>query len=266
MNVKILAILFLICSTAKCFEFPDLNKTIFIHTNFYSSNGYNLTVKSTPFTLNPAVQHRLSELYFDIYPQLVNRFNRNAPRSIYVFIDGKSERSFWGRAVDSKMIINAYRLRNPRSFSRYYDIFLHELAHLVQQYTTQNLADVIWLGEGLADYVRYTYGNNNLDPNWSMIEYNHTQNYDDSYKVTARFLIWLEHRYNSSIIDKLDQGLREVTYKQNITWKELTGKSVEQLWKDYSQNPNIIRPIPLIKVKVTKDSFLNYNLEMDDKR
>ncbi|CAF0953667.1 unnamed protein product [Adineta ricciae] len=196
--------------------------------------------------MNSAVQYRLSELYFNIYPRLVNRFNPSAPHSISIYIDGDRHYPFWGRAVNSKMIISAHRLRNPQFYSRYYDIFLHELAHLVQQYTTQNLADVEWLGEGLADYVRYTYGSDNLNADWPMIEYRHTQNYNDGYKVTARFLIWLDYKYNSSVIDKLDQGLRDVTYKQNTTWKELTGKSVEDLWKDYSQNPDIIHHIPWI--------------------
>ncbi len=59
-------------------------------------------------------------------------------------------------------------------YPRYYDIFLHELAHLVQQYTTHNLVDVQWLGEGrLADYVRYRYGGFNADANWPLPDYSY---------------------------------------------------------------------------------------------
>jgi len=263
MNIKIFLISLLTLYIIKSNEIPIVNETNFIDTRHYSSNGYNLTIKNTDFKINAAVRHRLTELYFQIYPRLVNRFNRNAPRSINVFIDGQNKYPFWGLAVDNKMIINAYRLRNPSSFPRYYDIFLHELAHLVQQYTTKNLADVKWLGEALADYVRYKYGGSNVGAGWPLPDYTKTQSYNDSYKVTARFLIWLEYKYNSSIIDQLDKGLRDVTYKQNSTWKELTGRSVEQLWLDYTENPNLIHNIPFIKETTTVEMTTKI-LEIDN--
>jgi len=263
MNIKVFLISLLTLYIIKSNEIPIVNETNFIDTRHYLSNGYNLTIKNTDFKINAAVRHRLTELYFQIYPRLVNRFNRNAPRSINVFIDGQNKYPFWGLAVDNKMIINAYRLRNPSSFPRYYDIFLHELAHLVQQYTTKNLADVKWLGEALADYVRYKYGGSNVGAGWPLPDYTKTQSYNDSYKVTARFLIWLEYKYNSSIIDQLDKGLRDVTYKQNSTWKELTGRSVEQLWLDYTENPNLIHNIPFIK-ETTTIEMTTQILEIDN--
>jgi hypothetical protein len=239
-------VIFLIIS---CHGIP----TNFVDTRQYSSNGFNLTIENTGLQLNGAVRQHLSELYFKIYPRLVNRFNLNAPRSIHVIIDSQNKYPFWGSAVDSTIIINAYRLRNPTSFPRYYDVFLHELAHLVQQYTTRNLADVKWLGEGLADYVRYTYGRSNDNADWSLPDYNNKQVFNDSYKVTARFLIWLEYKYNPSVIDQLDKGLRDVTYNQNSTWNELTGKSIEQLWTDYASSPNLINNIPFMKLSTTVD-------------
>jgi hypothetical protein len=258
MNLKACFILVLM----KCNGIPILNESYFIETRYYSSNGYNLTIKNTDLQLNAAVRQRLTELFFKIYPRLVNRFNRNAPHSIHVFIDNQNQYPFWGLAVDSKIIINAYLLRNPSSFPRYYDIFLHELAHLVQQYTTRNLADVKWLGEGLADYVRYTYGGSNVDANWPLPDYSHKHVFNDSYKITARFLIWLEYKYNSSVIDQLDKGLRDVTYNQNSTWNELTGKSIEQLWIDYAKNPVLINNIPFIKATTTIE-MINRTFEID---
>ena len=250
-------------SIIKCYGLPILNETVFTETRSYSMNGYNLTIKNTALQLNTAVRQHLSELYFQIYPRLVNRFNPKAPRSIQVFIDGQNKYPFWGLAVDSTMIINAYRLRDPSSYPRYYDIFLHELAHLVQQYTTRNLADVKWLGEGLADYVRYTYGGSNVAADWPLPDYSNRQVFNDGYKITARFLIWLEYKYNSSIIDQLDQDLRDVTYKQNKTWKELTGKSIEQLWTDYAKNPDLINDIPFITLTTTVE-MTRKSIEIDN--
>jgi hypothetical protein len=237
--------------------------TNFTDIRYYSSNGYNLTIYNIDLLLNAAVRQHLSELYFQIYPRLVKRFNPNAPRSIHVFIERRNNNRYWGLAVDSKMVINAYRLSNPSAFARYYDIFLHELAHLVQQYTTQNLADVEWLGEGLADYVRYKYGGSNVDAHWPLPDYSTEQAFKDSYKVTARFLIWLEYKYNSNVIDQLDKGLRDVTYNQNRTWNELTGKSIEQLWIDYGKNPEMIKNIPFI-IETTTLDMTTKTIELDN--
>jgi hypothetical protein len=46
--------------------------------------------------------------------------------------------------------------------------------------------------------------------------------------------------------------LRDGTYHQNSTWNQLTGKSIEQLWKEYGQNPHLISNVPFI----TKTVFL----------
>lgn len=258
-----LKVFFIIIWILKCNGLPIVNETDLINTKYYSSNGYNLTIKNTDFQLNSVVQQRISELFFDVYPRLVKRFNPKAPHSIYVFIDGKNKYPYWGLAVDSYMIINAYPLGNPSSYPRYYDIFLHELTHLVQQYTTRNLDDVKWLGEGLADYVRYIYGSSNVAANWPLPDYSNKQNFKDSYKVTARFLIWLERKYNSTLIDQLDQGLRDVTYNQNNTWNQLTGKSVEQLWDDYAKNPDLISNITFIQITTTVQT-ITQTIETDN--
>lgn len=252
MNRKAFFVTLLIVWIFKGEGIPIVNESYFIDTRYYSSNGYNLTIKNTDFQLNAAVRQRLIELYFEIYPRLVNRFNPNAPHSVQLFIDGRNKHPLWGLAVHSKIIINAYRLREPSSYPRYYDIFLHELAHVVQQYTTRNLADVQWLGEGLADYIRYRYGGFNADANWPLPNYSYRHVFNDSYKITARFLIWIEYKYQSEVIDQLDRSLRDGTYHQNSTWNQLTGKSIEQLWKEYGQNPHLISNVPFI----TKTVFL----------
>jgi hypothetical protein len=135
-------------------------------------------------------------------------------------------------------------------YPRYYDIFLHESAHLVQQYTTHNLVDVQWLGEGrLADYVHYRYDGFNADANWPLPDYSYKDVCNNSYKITARFLIWLEYKYQSSLID---QRLKDMTYDQNSAWNELTGKSIEQLWKEYGESSNLISNIPFITTTVVE--------------
>jgi hypothetical protein len=55
--------------------------------------------------------------------------------------------------------------------------------------------------------------------------------------MTARFLVWLEANGYPSLVRHLDSQCRANTMTDG-TWTQLTGESVQQLWSDYSQNPN----------------------------
>jgi hypothetical protein len=48
-----------------------------------------------------------------------------------------------------------------------------------------------------------------------------------------------------------DMMMMMMTYIQNSTWNKLTGKYIEQLWADYSENPDLISNIPFIKATTT---------------
>ncbi|MEB0250146.1 basic secretory protein-like protein, partial [Mucilaginibacter sp. 5B2] len=63
-----------------------------------------------------------------------------------------------------------------------------------------------------------------------------TQNYDNAYRVTARFLVWIETKVKKGTVKKLDSQMRNHTYTAE-SWNKLTGKSVDDLWKDYAANP-----------------------------
>jgi hypothetical protein len=43
---------------------------------------------------------------------------------------------------------------------------------------------------------------------------------------------------HSGTVDSLDKAAREGKYTSQI-WTTLTGKTVDELWKDYSQNPQL---------------------------
>jgi hypothetical protein len=105
--------------------------------------------------------------------------------------------------------------------------------HIIQAYTGGTPG---WLTEGIADLVRYRYGVNNSAAGWSLPAYSSSQSYTNAYRVTARFLAWLENHVSSTIVTNLNTALRNHTYTAN-TWVTLTGKTVDQLWADYGANP-----------------------------
>jgi hypothetical protein len=173
------------------------------------------------------MQNKLTETFFAVYPQLVERFNRNATKRVSFVIDP----SYDGIAATSGRRV----VYNPKWFDSHpndIDVVTHELMHIVQAYG--NTPGPGWLTEGIADYVRHKYGVDNAAAGWSLPDYDSAQNYTDAYRITARFLLWLENSKDKTIIDKLDAAMRDHSYTEDI-WEKLTGKSVRELWNEYAK-------------------------------
>jgi hypothetical protein len=103
---------------------------------------------------------------------------------------------------------------------------VHETAHVVQQYRRGN--NPSWLVEGVADYVRffkYEPGKlGRIDPQQAR--------YNGSYRVTAAFLAYLTRKYDKDIVRRLNQRMREGTYKEEV-FKEWTGKALQELGNEW---------------------------------
>ena len=110
------------------------------------------------------------------------------------------------------------------------DSLTHEWVHVAQNYDNYNPG---WLTEGLADYGREKFGIYNKEAGWSLPKYNEKQNYTDAYRVTAAFLIWVEDNVCPNIAKTMNDKIKRGEYKDEC-WKELTGKTVEELWQMYA--------------------------------
>ncbi|SHM46172.1 Peptidase [Chitinophaga jiangningensis] len=199
-----------------------------VGTVIYTSNGYKLTFTNNASGFDDATRQKFVNMYFSIYPQLLNRFYTGATKQVTFVIDP----NYTGVAYTSGTTVT-YSAAWLSSHPQDVDVLTHEVMHVVQAYTGGTPG---WLTEGIADYVRYKYGVNNGPAGWSLPAWSSTQSYTNSYRVTARFLAWLELHVSSTIITSLNTALRNQTYTSN-TWNQLTGKSVDQLWTDYSNSP-----------------------------
>ena len=108
--------------------------------------------------------------------------------------------------------------------------------HIVQAYP--HGAGPGWITEGIADYVRYKLGVNNEAGGWKLTEYNSKQNYQNAYRITARFFVWLEKHFDKNLVKKLNTVMHNKQYTPSF-WQEETGKTIDELWKSYSENPSI---------------------------
>jgi hypothetical protein len=115
----------------------------------------------------------------------------------------------------------------------------HEIVHVVQQYgrgprRANATRPPGWLTEGLTDYIRWflyepqTRGAEITRRNFARARY------DGSYRITGNFLNWVCEQHGKDFYQKLNAAIREGRYNSEETWKELTGKTVQELgdaWK-----------------------------------
>lgn len=103
---------------------------------------------------------------------------------------------------------------------------VHETAHCVQQYRSRRNPG--WLVEGVADYVRFfkyeAKKPAKLPPERAK--------YNGSYRTTAAFLAYLTETHDKEIVRKLNDLMRRGKYTDDV-WKELTGKTAEELGRDW---------------------------------
>jgi len=192
-------------------------------------NGkYSLVIASNDAQFDPVTRQNMINVFFTVYPQMVERFNKNSLTKVQFFIDTAY------RAVAETG--DGTSRFNPDWMKRYpqdVDVVTHEVMHIVQDYKGDGPG---WLTEGIADYVRYVYGVNNKGARWFLPDYRPGQSYKDAYRVTARFLLWVEKNKYKRIVDDLDKAMRDGTYTPEL-WVKLTGKTVDDLWDEYAKHP-----------------------------
>lgn len=185
--------------------------------------GYTLTISGEIEPDFAPTVGKLAALFYESYPKLVARFEnpRNpAPRAIRL----KFERDLKVPAYctgDAITVSIDWLRRNPNDIG----LLTHELTHAVQAYPSP---DPGWFTEGFADYTRQLYGPKE-QPGWSLpAELTEKQSYKDSYRTTARFLLWLDAKHPDSV-DKLHRKMQDRTMTLE-DFKTLTGKTVDELW------------------------------------
>jgi hypothetical protein len=107
--------------------------------------------------------------------------------------------------------------------------FVHETAHCVQQY--KGRGNPGWLVEGVADYVRFF----KYEPKRPAKLAPEKAKYADSYRISAAFLEYVCETHDKEAVRKLNEAMRKGKYSADL-WKEITGKSVEDLGRDWQKS------------------------------
>lgn len=192
--------------------------------------GYELTFISEDASFDPALKKRLIATFFEVYPKLARTYNPKTAKQVTFVID-TAYKGVAATSNDRVAFSAAYMKKKPQDI----DVVTHEVMHIVQAYGQTDGPG--WLTEGIADFARYKFGVDNAGAGWSLPAFKPEQNYTNSYRITARFLDWLERKKSPGLVKTLDAAMRNHTYTADI-WQTKTGKSLDQLWAEYAANPN----------------------------
>ena len=189
--------------------------------------GYTLTFDGNDPSLDRDLKQKLIETFFKVYPKLSKEYNKKTSREVRFFVDTAYKgvaATGGGRVVFSA----SYMQKHPTDI----DVVTHEVMHIVQNYGRSGGPG--WLTEGIADYARYKFGVSNEAAKWALPAYKQGQSYTNSYRITAAFLNWLENHEYKGIVKTLDSKLRDHTFTSQ-SWKDITGKTLDELWADYAK-------------------------------
>jgi len=207
----------------------DLKSAVSVDTTKKGKYTLVFINKSTDFSKE--VQQRMTDVFFVNYPKEANLYNKQAmPQVIFVM-----DPEYTGVAAAGWGVVRfnpEWFKKNPEDI----DVVTHEVMHLVQSYP--NGAGPGWITEGIADYVRFTLGVDNAGANWTLPDYKAGQSYENAYRITARFLYWIEKNVKKGTVKQLDAAMRNKAYTDAF-WKDTTGKTVDELWAEYAGNPVI---------------------------
>jgi hypothetical protein len=135
--------------------------------------GYTLHFINQNPALNPTVKSRLIQTFFEVYPVLSNLYNKKAGKEVSFLVD--TAYTGVAEASNGEVRFSATWLRDhPGDI----DVVTHEVMHLVQNYPGDSGPG--WITEGIADYVRYTYGVDNAGGGWYLPAYRPDQSYTNA--------------------------------------------------------------------------------------
>ncbi|MGV3661883.1 MAG: DUF6528 family protein [Prosthecobacter sp.] len=146
-----------------------------------------------------------------------------APKEVTLFFDPKMEGV--AHASGARIAIAAGWVRaHPDDFG----MVVHELTHVVQSYPP---GAPVWLMEGVADYIRIVH----YEPKAPRPQIDPAKaSHKDAYKTTGMFLEWVEKNHDAGFVARVNAALRQGKYDDAL-WSKWTGKSVDELWKLFTQ-------------------------------
>lgn len=187
-----------------------------------STTEYSVTVDISDAPKMTELKKTIEDIFQEFYPKLVKDLhseNFHPPTKLSIAV--KMDLPYPGAADGDKIYLSGEWFdERPDDIG----CIIHEMTHIVQNYPTY---DFPWIVEGIADYMRYSYGfrPENAKPAPGGF-------YTDGYRNTANFFLYLTETYGTALITTLNDQLRAGSCCES-TFTATTGKNLDELWENY---------------------------------
>ncbi len=192
------------------------------------NNNVQCTIKDEKKVLNSQQEEFIQKVFEENFLKMWEKYGyqNQAPNITFIMDSSLVPGGYSGAEIgDGKIAFVENSFSNINEYSE--GLIIHEMSHVVQEY--QNVKTFDWLSEGLADYISSEYSEQKL----SLIPTQYTQGeLYDGYLTTAGFLKWMEKGYPGSVM-KLHRTMQQGAIEYE-TFSDLTGKTLVDLWKEYS--------------------------------
>ncbi len=173
-----------------------------------------------------------------VYPTLAEMWSHGKINDVVYTVNPTDEGAAdtRGTGTANKLLITMYYQFLKGSGTGGLDCITHELTHVVQEnYNTGYGGDDTddngsWIVEGMTDYSRYVFGMYPGD--FALPAYSKSQSYTDSYRVTARFFVWIEENICPTFAEQMNEALRTERYTSQF-FNQITGYGLKELWAMY---------------------------------
>ncbi|SEN55765.1 Ricin-type beta-trefoil lectin domain-like [bacterium A37T11] len=206
------------------------NTQTFPFTKIYSKPGspFHIRITVEDSSTNLAYKDSMVNLFFQVYPMLVNYINPEAKDTVTVYIqtyDGPPAYTSNGELHIRTDFFN--------EDLAHIDVITHEATHFVQNYKVSPM----FLQEGLPDFVRHKLKIPSAEVGWELAGYKPSDKLSNYYAQASTFLVWLDNRVQQGAVMDADKACRAGTYTSKFWW-DLIGISIEQLWDVYTNDPD----------------------------
>jgi len=202
-----------------------LSQTPADQTKTDSAKSFTLTIAGEIDADLAPVVGRLTTVFYQSYPKLVQRFEHpKKPAARHIRLVLQRGLKVPAHCSGATVTVSVEWLQKHADDL---GLLTHELTHVVQAYPNPEPG---WLTEGLADYARHLYGPKE-QPGWALPAHlSMKQSYKDSYQVTGRFLLWLDTRH-PGVVDKVHRRMQDGEFAVD-DFRMLAGTALDTLWEE----------------------------------
>ncbi len=180
--------------------------------------------------LEEDIYERIVEVANRTFPSIRSRYGYMYLNSVLVILDASAASYTPCSAVGTTVLLNTDWLNNHPGEC---DVLIDGFASIVLNYGKTDQAPG-WLIDAMKAYIRDEYAIYRSESSFQLPKKYDSKSYEKSKETAAAFLKWIKQTLHVDIMLALNRQLRTPQGYQPSVWSDATGKTLEQLWYEYT--------------------------------